>query len=100
LASGLTYSSSTKIDIWALGVNLYLMLFGVFPFDAKNEGDIHGKIINDPLKFPEKITISKSGYNLLNGLLEKNQNLRVDTNGELFDFWYNDEYKKEIIIYF
>ncbi len=74
------------------------MLFGVYPFDAKNEGDIHSKIINDPLKFPDKIPISKTGYSLLNGLLEKNQILRVDTNGELFDFWYNDEYEKEIFI--
>lgn len=87
----MTYSSSTKIDIWALGVNLYLMLFGVFPFDAKIEGDINDKIINSPLKFPSNIQISKSGFNLINGLLEKNQILRVDTNGELFDLWYNDE---------
>lgn len=74
-----------------MGVNLYLMLFGVYPFDAKNEGDICGKIINDTLKFPEKIPISKTCANLLNGLLEKNQILRVDTNGGLFDLWYNDE---------
>mgnify|MGYP000975177721 CR=1 FL=1 len=87
----MNFSSSTKIDIWALGVNLYLMLFGVFPFDAKIEDDINGKIINDPVKFPEKIPISKSCFNLLNGLLEKNQILRVDTNAELFDLWYNDE---------
>ena len=91
MASGLSFSSSTKIDIWALGVNLYLMLFGVFPFDAKNEEYINSKIINDPLKFPANIPISKKGFNLLNCLLEKNQILRVDTNHQLFDLWYNDE---------
>jgi len=97
LASGLTYNSSTKIDIWALGVNLYIMLFGVFPFDAKYEEDINDKIVNDPLKFPPNIRISKTGYNLLNKLLEKNQILRIDTNGELYDLWYNDEYEKFFI---
>jgi len=74
-----------------MGIILYLMLFGVFPFDAKNEDDIQYKIVKDPLKFPNKITISKSGYTLLNALLEKNQTLRVDTNDNLFDVWYNDE---------
>jgi len=74
-----------------MGILLYLMLFGAFPFDAKNDGDIQFKIVNDPLKFPNNITISKSGYTLLNALLEKNQTLRIDTNDSLFDVWYNDE---------
>jgi serine/threonine protein kinase len=74
-----------------MGIILYLMLFGVFPFDAKNDGDIQYKIVKDPLKFPTNITISKTGYTLLNALLEKNQTLRVDTNDSLFDDWYNDE---------
>jgi hypothetical protein len=67
------------------------MLFGAFPFDGKNDENIQYKIVKDPLKFPNKINISKSGYNLLNGLLEKNQTLRIDTNDNLFDIWYNDE---------
>lgn len=87
----MTFNSSTKIDIWAMGIILYLMLFGVFPFDAKNDGDIQCKIVKDELKFPNNITISKTGYTLLNSLLEKNQTLRVDTNDILFDEWYNDE---------
>jgi len=74
-----------------MGIILYLMLFGVFPFDAKNDGDMQYKIVKDPFKFPTNITISKTGYTLLNALLEKNQTLRVDTNDSLFDDWYNDE---------
>lgn len=74
-----------------MGIILYLMLFGVFPFDAKSDGEIQYKIVKDPLKLPSNITISKTGYTLLNALLEKNQTLRVDTNDILFDEWYNDE---------
>lgn len=67
------------------------MLFGIFPFDAKKDEDLMRKIIEDPLKFPSNIAISKSGYNLLNGLFEKNQHLRIEANDNLFDEWYNDE---------
>jgi hypothetical protein len=67
------------------------MVFGVCPFDAKKDEDMLKKIIEDPLKFPANITISKSGYNLLNSLFEKNQHLRIEANDNLFEEWYNDE---------
>jgi len=91
IASGLTYNSSTKIDVWALGVILYLMVFGSFPFDSKNDGEILSKIIREPHKFPSNITISKTCVNLINGLLEKNQHLRLNTNDPIYEEWYNDE---------
>ena len=67
------------------------MLFGVAPFEAKKDEDMLRKIIEDPLKFPANITISKSGYNLLNSLFEKNQHYRIEANDNLFEEWYNDE---------
>lgn len=67
------------------------MVFGCFPFDAKNDSEMQNKIINEPHKFPSNITISKSCQNLLNGLLEKNQHLRSETNDPIYDIWYNDE---------
>lgn len=66
------------------------MLTGIFPFEAKRDEDLLRKIIEDPLKFPINITISKSGYNLLDALFEKNQHLRIEANHNLFDEWYND----------
>ena len=67
------------------------MVFGVSPFEAKKDEDMLRKIIEDPLKFPANINISKSGYNLLNSLFEKNQHLRIEANDNLFEEWYNDE---------
>ena len=67
------------------------MVFGVFAFEAKKDEDIIRKIIEDPLKFPPNITVSKSCYNLLNALFEKNQHLRIEANDNLFEEWYNDE---------
>ncbi len=67
------------------------MLTGKFPFDGKNDDDIQYKIITEPLKFPQNIVISKSGFRLLSALLEKNQHLRIEITDALFDEWYSDE---------
>lgn len=74
-----------------MGVILFNMVTGIFPFEAKKDEDMLKKIIEDPLKFPANITISKSLHNLLNSLFEKNQHLRIEVNDNLFDEWYNDE---------
>jgi serine/threonine protein kinase len=66
------------------------MVTGIYPFEAKRDDDLLRKIIDDPMKFPSNITISKSGYNLLDSLFEKNQHLRIEANDNLFDEWYND----------
>ena len=67
------------------------MVFGCFPFDAKSNSEVLNKIITEPHKFPNNINISKSCINLLNGLLEKNQHYRIETNDPLYDNCYNDE---------
>ena len=74
-----------------MGVILWLMVFGCCPFDSKSNSEVLNKIVKEEHKFPPNIGISKSCQNLLNGLLEKNQHLRVETNDPLYDQWYNDE---------
>lgn len=67
------------------------MVFGCYPFDSKNDSEVSTKIIEESHKFPANIKISKACRNLLNGLLEKNQFIRIETNDALFDEWYTDE---------
>ncbi|CAI7106267.1 BEM_collapsed_G0016580.mRNA.1.CDS.1 [Saccharomyces cerevisiae] len=43
---------SFMIDIWAVGVTLYCLLFGMLPFFSDFELKLFEKIVNDPLKFP------------------------------------------------
>ncbi|SMN19068.1 similar to Saccharomyces cerevisiae YGL179C TOS3 Protein kinase, related to and functionally redundant with Elm1p and Sak1p for the phosphorylation and activation of Snf1p [Maudiozyma saulgeensis] len=81
---------SLMIDIWALGVTLYCLLFGKLPFISDFELELFEKIANDEVKCPSFKELSKNGvsmisceeeYNaavdLVNRLLEKNPSKRI-----------------------
>ena len=83
-------SISFMIDIWALGVTLYCLLFGMLPFISDYELELFEKIVNDPVKFPSyeevkgnrvSMLSSEEEYNmaldLVNRLLEKNPMKRI-----------------------
>ena len=43
--------TSPAIDVWAIGVMFYTMIYGELPFYSSNERDLIKKIINEPIKF-------------------------------------------------
>ena len=89
IVSGEEYSSNQKIDIWALGVILYLMVEGNYPFNGKNRKEISKSILKDNLEFNKKIKISTPLKTLIGGMLEKNYRFRIDDQSEMFDKWFN-----------
>lgn len=68
---------SKAIDVWALGVTLYCLVFGRCPFIASTEFELFDTIPIQPLLFPEDITIEDSLKHLLNRLLTKNPEERI-----------------------
>lgn len=82
--SGLPYNGKAA-DIWALGVTLYCMVVGSFPFIGDSVQSTYEKIVQSPLKIPE-------GFNpdlvhLLEGLLSKDPNNRMSLDAVFKHPW-------------
>jgi len=71
---GLTYHGKIA-DVWALGVTLYCMVLGCYPFIAESLQDTYDKIVHDPLLLPEDMNPELA--NLLEGLLCKDPKKRM-----------------------
>ncbi|KAL3239925.1 serine/threonine protein kinase SAK1 [Nakaseomyces bracarensis] len=83
---------SFMIDIWALGITLYCLLFGKLPYKSEFELELFEKIVNDPIEFPsyEKMLLDNKTLNmcgegeyeaakdLVTKLLEKNPSKRIN----------------------
>jgi serine/threonine protein kinase len=72
-------------DIWALGVLLYAMLMGSFPFRGSNDRDLYRKILESDLHFSD--SLSASGRDLLNLLFNKNPDKRPSCKEILSHKW-------------
>ena len=92
------FESNTKLDIWSMGLILYKMIYGIYPFEGKNDEEIGRKILNEKINFNvyynddgkrKKIICSREVKDLLNGMLEKNYLFRIDDDCDLFEKWFD-----------
>ena len=74
--------TSPAIDVWAIGIMLYTMIYGELPFYSNSEKDLIKKIVNEPLRFKNTYPISNLGRDVIKGMLQKDPAKRI----ELIDF--------------
>jgi serine/threonine protein kinase len=80
-----------KVDLFSLGITLYHLAFGSFPFglsyeDIKDNDKIYGKIMEGK-KIKINDDYSKHFIDFLNQLLQKDINERIDINQALENYW-------------
>ncbi len=87
-----------QIDIWSLGIILYYMLVGHFPFQGNNEDIIAKNIVYQPLKFDEQEWENKSRnvINLIEKSLEKKPSKRINIDDFLKHPWLKKTLKQKL----
>jgi len=76
-----------KADIWALGILLYIMLVGYFPFDGETIEECFIDILKNELTFPSYI--STESKLLIKLMLNSNPSKRPCISSIINNSWFN-----------
>jgi serine/threonine protein kinase len=75
-------------DIWALGVLLYALLCGKFPFKGKSDKELYQKINNGEYEVPEHVSFA--AQTLISKMIVVDPSKRISASEILKDPWLQD----------
>ena len=75
-----------KADMWALGVVMFRLICGKYPFKGSHENDLYAAVLNGKLNFPPGT--SKPSVDLIERLLSKDPKCRPTAKEALLDHWF------------
>lgn len=91
-----TAYDSFLADVWSLGVTLFSVLFGVFPFEDMRVNSRFSNNPKNPLprlqpRFPCDVEVSKTAKDLLCGMLEDDPERRFTITDVVNHPWFHSE---------
>jgi serine/threonine protein kinase len=75
-----------EIDIWSLGIILFVLLCGYLPFDDDDDRELRHQIIKAPVLVP--LHLSAEAQNLIYSILQKDGSRRLSIFGILSHPWF------------
>eukprot|EP00392_Amoebophrya_sp_AT5.2_P012663 g12770.t1 len=76
------------VDLWALGVLLYLLLYGRYPYDAKDPQELMVKILTEKIEWRHpKAKITETAKEFLNCLLDRDVRSRYTSKRAMRQNW-------------
>jgi calcium-dependent protein kinase len=93
LQSGSTEAYHPPVDMWSLGIIIYLLVTGFLPWKGENAKEIETEIIKNRVTFHQPCfkTFSTEGLNILAGLLELEPVMRMTSEQAIGDDFFKAE---------
>jgi len=88
---GKAVDAAPSIDVWAIGIMFYSLLYGTLPFYGKGEDQTVKLIKTAPVKYPKDIIVTPQTREIITRMLEKEPEKRLD----LMDFMETDYYRMD-----
>lgn len=73
-----------RVDFYSLGIMLYRLVYGKFPFSVNSELEIYRAHLEEEFSFPESSSFSQIIIKLIERLLKKNPSERIQSALQLF----------------
>ena len=80
-------TANSAMDVWAMGVMVYAMIFCQTPFDGDEKEEIRNKIMNQPHRFPKSIPVTNECRSFIDSCLKKDPVERISVRDMLFHDW-------------
>lgn len=75
---GSAVESAPSIDVWAIGIMFYAMMFGTLPFYGDDESHTIKLIKTAPIKWDKEVPITPIAKEIITKMLEKDPKERLD----------------------
>ncbi|EGF77087.1 hypothetical protein BATDEDRAFT_14212, partial [Batrachochytrium dendrobatidis JAM81] len=86
--------SGPEVDVWSMGVVLYVLVCGSLPFDGSNLAKLRARVISGKFKVP--FYMSPDCERLIKKMLVIDPTKRITLDQILQDKWYTEGYENEV----
>ena len=90
ICAGEPYSGKSA-DMWAMGVSLYVFMYGKEPYSADSIAELYERIATEPVQYPENVPVSLELQDLLGRLLCRMPEKRLTAEELIRHPWVVDE---------